>query len=93
MLVLTRKCNESIIISNDIEIKVLKIQGNQVHVGINAPRSVTVYREEIYRRVISENKEAVRKGANDNGGLPGLQEDLKGLPQLLKADESDKPVK
>ena len=60
MLVLTRRCNESIVIANDIEVKILKIQGNQVHLGIDAPRSVTVYREEVYRRVMSENKVAVR---------------------------------
>ena len=47
MLVLTRRCDESILIANDIEVKVLKIQGNQVHLGINAPRSVTVHREEV----------------------------------------------
>ena len=56
MLVLTRRCNETIVIANDIEVKVLKIQGNQVHLGIDAPRSVTVYREEVYRRVVSEKR-------------------------------------
>lgn len=66
MLVLTRRCNETIVIANDIEVKVLKIQGNQVHLGIDAPRSVTVYREEVYRRVMSENKVAVRESTSKN---------------------------
>ncbi|MFM1551176.1 MAG: carbon storage regulator CsrA [Lentisphaeria bacterium] len=66
MLVLTRRCNETIVIANDIEVKVLKIQGNQVHLGIDAPRSVTVYREEVYRRVVSENKVAVRESTPKN---------------------------
>ena len=68
MLVLTRRCNETIVIANDIEVKVLKIQGNQVHLGIDAPRSVTVYREEVYRRVMSENKVAVRESTSKNPG-------------------------
>jgi len=63
MLVLTRRCDESILIANDIEVKVLKIQGNQVHLGINAPRSVTVHREEVYKRVMNENKVAVRESS------------------------------
>ena len=66
MLVLTRRCNETNVIANDIEVKVLKIQGNQVHLGIDAPRSVTVYREEVYRRVVSENKVAVRESTPKN---------------------------
>lgn len=66
MLVLTRRCNETIVIADDIEVKVLKIQGNQVHLGIDAPRSVTVYREEVYRRVMSENKVAVRESTSKN---------------------------
>ncbi len=68
MLVLTRRCNETIVIANDIEVKVLKIQGNQVHLGIDAPRSVTVYREEVYRRVMSENKVAVHESTPKNPG-------------------------
>ena len=63
MLVLTRRCDESIVIANDIEVKVLKIQGNQVHLGINAPRSVTVHREEVYKRVMNENKVAVHEAS------------------------------
>ncbi len=63
MLVLTRRCDESIVIANDIEVKVLKIQGNQVHLGINAPRSVTVYRDEVYKRVMNENKVAVHESS------------------------------
>ena len=60
MLVLTRKLDESIIIGNDIEVKVLKIQGNQVHLGIDAPHFTPVYRHEIYKQVKKENQKAVR---------------------------------
>ncbi len=64
MLVLTRKSDESIIIGNEIEIKVLKVQGNQVHLGITAPRSISVYRHEIYAQVKNENQTAVQKTIN-----------------------------
>ena len=55
MLILTRKSDESIIIGNNIKIKVLKVQGNQVHIGIDAPRELSVYREEIYEQILGPN--------------------------------------
>jgi len=58
MLVLSRKKGQSIIIGNDIEISVIDIQGEQVRIGINAPRTVTVYRKEVYEEIINENREA-----------------------------------
>ena len=51
MLVLTRKLDESIIINDDIRITVLNIRGNQVRIGVEAPQSVMVLREELYDRV------------------------------------------
>ena len=59
MLVLTRKIDESIIIGNDIVVKVVSIAGSQVHIGISAPREVPIYRQEIYDLVRSGNREAV----------------------------------
>ena len=59
MLVLTRKLDESIVIGNDIVIKVVSIAGNQVHLGISAPREVPIYRQEVYEQVESGNREAV----------------------------------
>ncbi|MEN2773691.1 carbon storage regulator CsrA [Acetivibrio clariflavus] len=58
MLVLTRKRNESIIINDNIEITVVDVQGEQVRIGINAPKSVSVYRKEIYLEIQAENKKA-----------------------------------
>lgn len=58
MLALTRKQNESIIIGNDVEISILEIKGDQVKVGINAPKSVPIYRKEIYLQIQDANKEA-----------------------------------
>jgi len=58
VLVLTRKRNESIIINDNIEITVVDVQGEQVRIGINAPKSVSVYRKEIYLEIQAENKKA-----------------------------------
>ncbi len=61
MLALSRKQGESIIVGNDIEITILEIKGDQVKVGINAPKSVPVYRKELYVQITDANKEAIRQ--------------------------------
>lgn len=58
MLALARKVNQSIMIGNDIEITLLEIKGDQVKIGINAPKSVPIYRKEIYVQIQEENKKA-----------------------------------
>ncbi|MGN0378881.1 MAG: carbon storage regulator CsrA [Butyrivibrio sp.] len=58
MLALSRKKNESIIINNDIEITVLDIKGDQVKIGITAPKSVPVYRKEVYLQIKESNEAA-----------------------------------
>ncbi len=60
MLVLTRKKNESIIIGNDIEIKVLRISGNVVEIGIEAPRALSILRHEVFQEVRRKNLEAIQ---------------------------------
>lgn len=59
MLALARKVNESIVINDDIEVTILEIKGDQVKVGISAPKSVPVYRKELYVQMQEANKEAV----------------------------------
>lgn len=59
MLVLARRMNQSIIIGEDIEIVVLDIKGDQVKIGIKAPKSVSVYRAEVYLEIQEENKKAI----------------------------------
>ncbi|NLY18386.1 MAG: carbon storage regulator CsrA [Clostridiaceae bacterium] len=58
MLVLSRKKGQSIMIGRNIEISIVDIQGEQVRLGISAPRDVTVHRKEIYEEIISENRQA-----------------------------------
>lgn len=54
MLILTRKEGEALIIDNDVKIQVLAIKGNQVSIGIEAPDSVPIHREEIYKKIQQE---------------------------------------
>lgn len=59
MLALSRKKNEAIVVNNNIEITVLEIKGDQVKLGISAPKEVPVYRKEVYLQIQEANKEAV----------------------------------
>ncbi len=64
MLALSRKMNESIMLGNDIEVTILEIKGDQVKVGIRAPKSVSIYRKEIYLQIQQSNKEAVEESTS-----------------------------
>ena len=54
MLVLSRKAGESLVIGDDVVITVLEVRGQQIRIGINAPREVEVHREEVYERIVAE---------------------------------------
>ena len=55
MLILTRRIGETLMVGDDVTITVLGVKGNQVRIGVNAPKDVAVHREEIYERIQSEN--------------------------------------
>ncbi len=59
MLVLTRRAGESIMIDSEIELKVLKIRGSQVHLGINAPKQAAIHRKEVWLRIEDEPQPAL----------------------------------
>ena len=58
MLVLTRKPNQSIVIGDDIELTVIEVRGDQVRIGIEAPKSISVHRKEIYEQIKAQNLRA-----------------------------------
>lgn len=66
MLVLSRKQGESIVIGNDIVVTVLEVRPDHIRLGIDAPRSISVHREEIYLEVMRENAAAVATGDTES---------------------------
>ncbi|MEZ5476367.1 MAG: carbon storage regulator CsrA [Thiolinea sp.] len=66
MLILTRRVGETLMIGDDVSVTVLGVKGNQVRLGINAPRDVAVHREEIYERINQESAEPVIIEENSN---------------------------
>jgi len=65
MLILTRKAGERLRLGDDIKVTVLKVQGNQVKLGLDVPKTLTVYREEVYLRIKEENLMAVQASDSD----------------------------
>ncbi len=59
MLVLTRKPDQSIMVGEDIEITILEVRGEQVRIGIRAPKSVMIHRKEVYEQIEEENRSAI----------------------------------
>ncbi len=65
MLILARKAGEAIRIGDDIVIWVMDVQGNQARIGVDAPAEVRVHREEIYQRILEENRRAAEQNPSD----------------------------
>lgn len=71
MLVLTRKPDQSIMVGGDIEITILDVRGEQVRVGIKAPREVAIHRKEVFDQIRKENRTAAD---SPDASLPALEE-------------------
>ena len=84
MLVLTRKSNQSIMIGDDVEISVLAIMGEKVRIGIAAPRSIPVFRKEVYVQIQRE------RGAGAEEA-PGMEEALKDLQKAKASRQQGVP--
>ena len=72
MLILTRKSGETIRIGDDVAVSVIEIRGNQVRLGISAPRDVMVHREEVYELIQDQNKQAAEVSAIDKALVQSL---------------------
>jgi carbon storage regulator len=70
VLIVTRRAGEKVMLGDDVVIEVIEVSGSSVRIGIDAPKSVPVYREELWRAVKAENEAAARADANLPEDLP-----------------------
>ena len=90
MLILTRRVGETVVIGNDVDVTVLGVKGNQVRLGVKAPREISVHREEIYKRIKEEKQNNHSNGSSgttrshkDHNGQQGQDGDRRGSPVPL----------
>jgi carbon storage regulator len=79
MLALTRKVGESIVIGDNVEVTIISITGDQIKLGIDAPRSISIHRKEIFLQIQEENKAA---NASSNLGVSALKDLMGGKKKL-----------
>jgi len=72
LLILTRKIGETVAIGDDIQISIVEVKGNQVKLGIQAPKNVQVHRTEVYQKIQDENRLAAQISTDALGGLEKL---------------------
>ena len=87
MLILARKPGESLYVGDDIRITVLSVQGKQVKIGITLPPDKVVYREEVYRRVMEENRMALATSTEDLLAAAQLWRDIRKCPRNTERTE------
>lgn len=89
MLILSRRITESILIGEDIEIIVLRVQGGQVKIGVKAPRTLTIYRDEVHKRIQSERKPDTFQTADRRDTTPPPAADgwrIDGVGEVLRSN-------
>jgi len=74
VLVLSRKVGESLVIDDKVQVKIVNVRGNQVRVGVEAPGSVSIVREELFRAIASANRKAARR---NDGAISALASSLR----------------
>jgi len=84
MLVLSRHCDEAIMIGDDVEITIVDIRGDKVRVGINAPARIPVHRKEIYEAIRLENEQAISFAASPIASIPAKDRGDAPLPNATR---------
>jgi carbon storage regulator len=76
MLILTRKLGESIIIDENVQVSVIEINNNNIKIGVNAPKELTIYREEVFLKIKEENSQSSSSGIVDFIDIPGTAREV-----------------
>ncbi|RMG42973.1 MAG: carbon storage regulator [Candidatus Dadabacteria bacterium] len=72
MLILTRKPGESVYIGDSVKVTIVEIKGHQIRVGIEAPKELRIYREEIYLQILEENRQAAQAAMESDAGFDAI---------------------
>ena len=89
MLILTRRVGETLMIGDDVTVTVLGIKGNQVRIGINAPKEIAVHREEIYERIKNEQENDSQADHAEQSEQPEESEQVEQSDQINEGESED----